>query len=117
MKTVYYTLTAGETIVEGECVASAAGGPERRLVRVRGRAAPAPSRRDNVIDLTEWKQAREIREAPEAPEAQTEEDAPMPPCRPVRASRRRVLMIGGEAAATLSVILTMVLLMLRIGAM
>lgn len=114
MKTVYYTLSARETIVEGECVASAAGGPDRRLVRMRRRAAPAPSSRDNVIDLTEWKRAREAQEGPEPP---AEEDVPMPPCRPAWASRRRILMIGGEAAATLSVILTMVLLMLRIAAM
>lgn len=117
METAYYTFTAREIIVEGAQVAAAAGAPARQLVCVRRGGEPREDG-SKVIDLAAWKSAREeeaqlerqwydgVDEALEHPAA--------PQARP-RRDRRRTVLIGGELLATLSVIGTMVILMLRIA--
>ncbi len=115
METTYYTLTAREIIVSGDAVANAAGAPARQLVCVR-RPAAAPER-DNVIDLAAWKAAKEEESRLEAEwydgvDQRLEQAEPAGP-RP-RRDHRRTVLLGGELLATLSVIGTMALLMVRI---
>lgn len=134
METVYYTLTKRETAAAGDCMASAAGGPEGRVMCVRmpsvpvqAHERPAPASQDNVIDLAAWKRARETRAGPEDPagdelEALDVQSAPKSLSAPAetaapassRRTARRLLLTAGEGMATLCVILTMILLMLRI---
>lgn len=116
METVYYTFTAREIIAEGAQVAAAVGAPARQLICVRRGAAPRDTE-NKVIDLAAWKSAREEEARLECEWYDGVDDAlehpAIPQARP-RRDHRRTVLIGGELLATLSVIGTMALLMLRI---
>jgi hypothetical protein len=115
METTYYTLTAKEIMVAGDAVASAVGAPARQLVCVRKPAGRTEQGRDNVIDLTKWKAAREE-------EARLEEEwyagvdqrLAQPTAPAERTRREHPALLGGELLATLSVIGAMAMLMVRI---
>lgn len=119
METTYYTLTAREIIVSGDAVAKAeavGGSSARQLVCVR-EPAGSSRKKDNVIDLAQWKAAREEEQRLEAEwyegvdERMEHYVAPAP--RPRRDHTTPVL-VGGELLATLSVIGAMAILMVRL---
>ena len=117
METTYHTFTAREIIVEGQQVAAAAGGPARQLVCVRRGAERTADAGDKVVDLAAWKSAREEEARLEAEwydgvDEALEQAAPAV-SRP-RRDHKRTVLFGGELLATLSVVGTMALLMVRI---
>lgn len=118
METTYYTLTAREIIVSGDAVENVSGAPARQLVCVRRPAEREEPKRDNVIDLSAWKAAREEERRLEEEwysgvDQRLEQPAAAAP-RP-RRDHGRTVLVGGELLATLSVIGTMILLMARIA--
>lgn len=117
METTYYTFTAREIIVEGQQVAAAAGGPARQLVCVRRGAERTADAGDKVIDLAAWKSAREEETRLEAEWYDGVDEAleqAAPAAARLRRDHRRAVLFGGELLATLSVVGTMALLMVRI---
>lgn len=117
METTYYTFTAREIIVEGRQVAAAAGEPARQLVCIRRGAERSAASGDKVIDLAAWKSAREEETRLESEwydgVDEVLEQAGPAAARP-RRDHRRAVLFGGELLATLSVVGTMALLMVRI---
>lgn len=115
METTYYTLTAKEIIITGDAVANAVGAPARQLVCVRKPVECAAQGRDNVIDLADWKAAREEEAQLEEQwqqDADQRQDQTFEPAEHTR--REHSALLGGEWLATLSVIGAMALLALRI---
>lgn len=113
METTYYTLTAREIIVTGDGVEQVSGGSARHMVYLRkgGAGQIPPKAGGKVIDLAAWKAARE--EALPAEETCDGWEEALPADRP-RRSRRQGALWGAELLATLSVMGTMALLMVRI---
>ena len=119
METTYYTFTAREIVVEGQQVATAAGGPARQLFCVR-RGAERAAAGDKIIDLAAWKFAREEEARLESEWYDGVDEAleqPAPAEARPRRDHKRAVLFGGELLATLSVVGTMALLMVRILAM
>ena len=120
METTYYTFTAREIVVEGQQVAAAAGGPARQLLCVRRGAERAADAGDKIIDLAAWKSAREEEARLESEWYDGVDEAleqPAPAEARPRRDQKRAVLCGGELLATLSVVGTMALLMVRILAM
>ena len=120
METTYYTFTAREIVVEGQQVATAAGGPARQLLCVRRGAERAADAGDKIIDLAAWKSAREEEARLESEWYDGVDEAleqPAPAEARPRRDHKRAVLFGGELLATLSVVGTMALLMVRILAM
>ena len=119
METTYYTLTAREIIVSGDAVAKAevvGGSPARQLVCVR-QPAERSRKKDNVINLADWKAAREEEQRLEdewydgVDERMETYVAPAPRA---RRDHKATVLVGGELLATLSIIGTMAILMVRL---
>lgn len=118
METTYYTLTARELLISGGAVEQASGGGARQVICVpRAGARPEKMGAGKVIDLAAWKADREETARLESEWYDgTDQRLAEPSAAEPRARRdhRRTVLVGGELLATLSVIGTMALLVVRI---
>lgn len=117
METTYFTLTAREILISKEAAEQVSGGGTRQLICLpRAAARPANGGTGKVIDLNAWKADREE-------EARLEEEwydgvdqrleQSVVPEQKARRDHSRSVLAGGELLASLSVVGTMIVLMIR----